>query len=93
MYLCIYLFGCAQFSCGMWDGTWAPCMRSVYSQPLDHPGNATGPFLTTLSIVARSPVHLEEKHLVPFKICAKLPSKTNSHIGIAMNTSSKKAVG
>lgn len=66
MYLCIYLFGCAQFSLRQVGQNLAPCLGSVDSQPLDPQGSATGPFLTTLSIVAQSPVHLEEKHLVPF---------------------------
>ena len=66
MYLCIYLFGCAQFSLQHVGQNLAPCIESLDSQPLDHQGSATGPFLTTLSIVGQSPVQLEEKHLAPF---------------------------
>ena len=69
MYLCIYLFGCAQFSLWHVEQNLVPCIGSMDSQLLDNQGSAAGPFLT-----------MEEKCLAPFQICAKVPSKTNSHI-------------
>ena len=69
---CIYVFiylDVPSFHCGMWNRTWVPCIGSMDSQLLDNQGSAAGPLLT-----------MEEKRLAPFQICAKVPSKTNSHI-------------